>query len=154
MSMSKERMDALVDRVAARALRRAQNKARTGADGRFINKRPFEPRSQLGVRPYQKTFWGWMQQKAAVLNSYANIRNRSGKVSGVELIEIWARQNGYSLDVVKCANCGRPTSEWQFDHIKPVADGGQNFADNLQILCPVCHAEKSITERAARRAAV
>ncbi len=41
----------------------------------------------------------------------------------------------------KCEKCGR--TGWQtIDHIKKIADGGDNDYQNLQLLCPKCHKEK------------
>lgn len=35
----------------------------------------------------------------------------------------------------------------EFDHKTPLADGGGNGEENVQALCPPCHAEKSRSER-------
>lgn len=43
---------------------------------------------------------------------------------------------------VICANCGS-TDNLQIDHIKPIARGGTNNFDNLQILCRSCNCRKS-----------
>ena len=40
-----------------------------------------------------------------------------------------------------CRACG--TTGTDFDHILPVADGGQTTLDNLQLLCHPCHIVKS-----------
>lgn len=49
---------------------------------------------------------------------------------------IWARDEG------RCRNCSAAT-ELQFDHIIPLAKGGSNNADNLQVLCGPCNRAKS-----------
>lgn len=49
---------------------------------------------------------------------------------------IWARDEG------QCRNC-TATAELQFDHIIPLAKGGSNNADNLQVLCGPCNRAKS-----------
>ena len=49
---------------------------------------------------------------------------------------IWTRDAG------SCRGCGA-TTELQFDHIIPVAKGGSNSAENLQILCGPCNRSKS-----------
>ena len=36
----------------------------------------------------------------------------------------------------------------ELDHIVPVAEGGTDGLDNLQWVCPSCHAEKSRREAA------
>lgn len=44
----------------------------------------------------------------------------------------------------KCACCGRSESDVQLtvDHIIPLARGGTNYLDNLQILCKSCNSRK------------
>lgn len=49
---------------------------------------------------------------------------------------IWTRDEG------RCRSCGA-TTELQFDHIIPVAKGGSNNSENLQILCGPCNRSKS-----------
>lgn len=49
---------------------------------------------------------------------------------------VWTRDGG------QCRNCGS-TVELQFDHIIPIARGGGNQDDNLQILCGPCNRSKS-----------
>ena len=46
------------------------------------------------------------------------------------------RRDGY-----KCKHCGS-TSEREIDHKKPIASGGTNELDNLQVLCRPCNARK------------
>ena len=48
---------------------------------------------------------------------------------------VWLRDGG------KCRSCGA-ISELQFDHIIPVAMGGSDAADNLQVLCGPCNRSK------------
>jgi hypothetical protein len=49
---------------------------------------------------------------------------------------VWIRDGG------RCRKCGA-TSELQFDHIIPIALGGSNSAENVQILCGPCNRRKS-----------
>jgi len=41
----------------------------------------------------------------------------------------------------KCKACG-DTENLQLDHIKPIAKGGTNDLDNLQVLCKMCNLHK------------
>ena len=42
----------------------------------------------------------------------------------------------------QCVACGAE-EDLQFDHVIPVARGGGNAAENLQILCGTCNRQKS-----------
>ena len=59
--------------------------------------------------------------------------------------EVIARSQG------KCAICNFPAvgsgGPYEIDHIKPVALGGSNFPDNLQIVHKSCHALKTQQQR-------
>ena len=44
---------------------------------------------------------------------------------------------------VSCEAKGRVTAAREVDHIKPLAAGGSNAADNLQALCKPCHSRKT-----------
>jgi 5-methylcytosine-specific restriction endonuclease McrA len=49
---------------------------------------------------------------------------------------VWQRDGG------RCCDCGS-TSELQFDHIVPVAKGGSNTAQNVELLCADCNRRKA-----------
>lgn len=54
-------------------------------------------------------------------------------------------------DLYTCQACGRVTDELEIDHIVPLsASGGTDGDDNLQCLCPACHAAKTKREAAGR----
>ena len=47
----------------------------------------------------------------------------------------------------KCALCKISLKKMEYDHIKPLASGGDNSTDNLQALCVECHFAKSRDEQ-------
>lgn len=52
-----------------------------------------------------------------------------------------------------CAKCEKPHELREFfdlDHIVPRSQGGLDVPENLQILCPNCHREKSIADGTMR----
>jgi 5-methylcytosine-specific restriction endonuclease McrA len=49
---------------------------------------------------------------------------------------VWERDDG------RCVRCGAE-DELQFDHVIPVAKGGGNAIDNVQVLCADCNRQKS-----------
>jgi hypothetical protein len=51
-------------------------------------------------------------------------------------LAVWARDEG------RCVMCSS-TADLQFDHIIPVAKGGANTVENIQLLCRRCNLKKS-----------
>jgi len=48
-------------------------------------------------------------------------------------------------DGFHCSTC-KKTSDLQIDHIQPLARGGSNELDNLQLLCGTCNVKKGISQ--------
>lgn len=65
---------------------------------------------------------------------------------------LWLLQDGC------CAHCARPLEYEEADHIVTFAEGGRTTLDNLELLCPMCHQEKTrqdiVRIRAQRRDAM
>jgi hypothetical protein len=79
--------------------------------------------------------------RAAVANmeaaiEYQRIGPRRDPIPDDVKLLVWARDGG------SCVRCGS-TQELHFDHVIPVASGGGNSADNIQILCGPCNRRKS-----------
>lgn len=52
---------------------------------------------------------------------------------------------------VECAAVGRTSVAVEVDHVIPREDGGPDSVENLQPLCSMCHARKTMQELNARR---
>lgn len=72
-------------------------------------------------------------------NRRAMIENAKGCHNQEDIEKILIYQRGL------CASCKSDTrkSGFHIDHIVPLALGGSNWPDNLQILCPACNLSKS-----------
>jgi 5-methylcytosine-specific restriction endonuclease McrA len=42
----------------------------------------------------------------------------------------------------KCANCKQKLTRYHLDHVMPLALGGANEDQNMQLLCPGCNCRK------------
>jgi 5-methylcytosine-specific restriction endonuclease McrA len=71
--------------------------------------------------------------KASKAEKRREIRSNYEKL----LVQI-GRRDGFA-----CAQCGISANDVQVDHIVPLAEGGSNDLDNLQLLCPACNSRKS-----------
>lgn len=61
------------------------------------------------------------------------------------------------IDLLAFRRLNLPTSlafyrAWESDHLVPLADGGANDDQNLQLLCQPCHRDKTAAEATARAA--
>jgi hypothetical protein len=79
--------------------------------------------------------------RSAVANIDAALEyTKSGPVRSVISDDVkmlvWVRDGG------ACVNCGSK-NKLQFDHIIPVAQGGSDTAENIQVLCAPCNLRKS-----------
>ncbi|MDE2568148.1 MAG: HNH endonuclease [Sphingomonadales bacterium] len=82
-----------------------------------------------------------MTLKAYVANieaaiAYQRVGRRRAPIPDDIKMLVWARDGG------ACTRCGS-TDQLHFDHIIPVAKGGGDLAENLQLLCQPCNLRKS-----------
>lgn len=61
-----------------------------------------------------------------------------GSYTHADIRRLFAIQKGL------CVGCGASiTKKYHIDHVIPIARGGTNWPDNLQLLCPHCNQSKS-----------
>jgi 5-methylcytosine-specific restriction endonuclease McrA len=99
---------------------------------------------------YRRTGSDWKRKARAMLIA----RDGASCAScGVAETTRWRRQGefgGWGGDgrYTKVAPC----STLVIDHVRSLADGGDNGMQNLQLLCDQCHLAKTVAEKRSRRA--
>lgn len=72
---------------------------------------------------------------------------RKRKLTPADKKRIASKQNW------KCKKCRKTLpARYHIDHIREFAKGGSDLDENLQALCPNCHADKTENDRAKKRA--
>ncbi|RZI40512.1 HNH endonuclease [Herbaspirillum sp. HC18] len=94
-----------------------------------VKKQAFEEQAELS------------RLKATVNNleralEYARTEQRREPIPESVKLLVWARDKG------ACVKCGSQEN-LHFDHVIPVAKGGGNSEENIQILCRICNLRKS-----------
>lgn len=75
--------------------------------------------------------------RSANQNRRAAIRRVGGRVKRSEVLDLIAKQRH------KCAACkGDLRKGYHMDHVMPIALGGVNKIENIQLLCPKCNRKK------------
>lgn len=75
-------------------------------------------------------------------NRRAMLRKADGKFSAKDVKYIFEKQRGLCAACsVKIKKSGK--NNYHIDHIVPLAKGGSNWPNNLQLLCPPCNLRKS-----------
>ena len=80
----------------------------------------------------------WRDLQRTAQRAYkARKRGAEGKHSPEDIKRIYAAQQG------RCAICrDHVGDDYHVDHIMPLAGGGTNWPNNLQVLCPACNHSK------------
>lgn len=101
-------------------------------------------REEVGLR-VKKAVYDEDNELAALRSAVANCEaaaaytksgaRREPLPDDVKLL-VWARDGG------SCVRCGSKQA-LHFDHVIPVAKGGGNLAENVQLLCQLCNLRKS-----------
>lgn len=62
----------------------------------------------------------------------------SGEHTAADIAKLWEAQ------AARCNGCGCDLNEsgYHVDHVEPIAKGGSNGPENLQLLCPTCNLSK------------
>lgn len=103
---------------------------------RIVNEPGFREKVNDQNRPVKKL---WKKANPEIVNAHsrtrrARRRGADGVHTGEDILRIHAAQK------YKCAECGVSTKKAKHvDHIMPLALGGSNWPENLQILCPLCN---------------
>lgn len=86
------------------------------------------------------------------LVEYEQSKRHARKVfSNAQRIRIACKQK-YCCIGEKCQGTVLLPPVWELDHILPLCDGGSNEEDNVQMICSICHALKTQSERIRFRA--
>ena len=76
-------------------------------------------------------------KRTSVRTRRAKKRDATGSHTAADIKTLFQRQNG------RCASCAISLKQgYHVDHISPLAKGGSNGPDNLQLLCPPCNQRK------------
>lgn len=73
-------------------------------------------------------------------NKFLDMKNKRHGFTEEERKQILKRFKG------KCNYCKKKVLEFEIDHIRSLANGGNNDDNNLQVLCKSCHEDKCQTE--------
>lgn len=148
------------DRIKNAERERARSKRRIHKKRKDLRRRqykPLDPAKRLGYqRKWKKrrsreqidreNAWLALYRKLNPESRRSNDRNRAarkrnavGRHSAADIRALYEKQNG------KCACCLKrvPFHKKHVDHVMPLALGGGNGPENLQILCRSCNLSKS-----------
>ena len=100
--------------------------------------------AELSGENVELLIWDRQRRQSTKLERLRKLRERGseGTESRRSRIPDGIRAFVWDRDKERCVICGSQ-DELQFDHIIPVAKGGGNSLDNVQLLCGDCNRQKS-----------
>jgi 5-methylcytosine-specific restriction endonuclease McrA len=135
------------DRV--KASRQKRDKGERAAQKRLLRAKPTSRHREVLSKSFQKhkaqrtadtRAWRHRNKAASSLHvraAKAKRRAAEGKFTKPDIIALLASQKAI------CAACPSDIAEnFHVDHVRPLARGGTNWPDNLQLLCPTCNRSK------------
>ena len=100
--------------------------------------------AELDAADVDLLIWDRARRLDSRLDRLRTIRARDAEVEGArrQRIPEDVRAFAWQRDAGQCTTCGAD-DDLQFDHVIPVAKGGGNSPDNVQVLCGDCNRAKS-----------
>ncbi len=133
---------------AARAAIEQQGVGRIGQDGDrtlwWSDAGIFWAGAELDAADVDLLIWDRGRRQDTRLDRLRKIRARDAEVESAsrQRIPEEVRAFAWQRDEGQCVRCGAE-EDLQYDHVIPVAKGGGNAPDNVQVLCGDCNRAKS-----------
>lgn len=96
------------------------------------------------IKSYRKVLekdYKWEDEDGQPLRDKLQVIEEESENSGSRYIPSHVRKKVWKRDNGRCVECNS-TNKLHFDHIVPVAKGGANTVENIQILCASCNLKK------------
>lgn len=127
--------------VVAKDKRREYHQAWTEANREHVNAngRQWRAKNKELDKAHKKTWADANPENRRARNATRRARKQAavGKYTQHDIEQLKFRQR------TRCTACGKKLDKFHVDHIVPLAKGGTNNPQNLQLLCPPCNLSKS-----------